>query len=174
MKKKNYLISFFFLLASDFFLKYYALRSIPKMTWFHTAYPYGGVGVFRDFHGISFSLNRVENTGAAWGLFSEYSDALFVLRCIVIIGLILFASFFNKKPARRIPLLIIISGAIGNVLDYLIYGHVIDLFHFNFWGYTFPIFNLADSMISTGVAVIFMQSLWDKKKAKAKKVPEAA
>lgn len=176
MKKKGFIGSFFFLIAADFLLKLYACNSIPKMTWFHTVYPFGGIGIFRDFYGISFSLNRVENTGAAWGIFSNYSDYLFLFRCLVILSLILFAAFFNKQPSRKIPLLLIISGATGNILDYMIYGYVVDFFHFNFWGYTFPIFNLADAMITTGVGLIFLQSLLAKKKRKAppKKAPGAA
>jgi signal peptidase II len=176
VKKKGFIVSFFLLLASDLVLKFCALKYIPKMTWFHTVYPFGGIGIFRDFHGISFSLNCVENTGAAWGIFSEHSDYLFIFRCIVVVSLILFAAFFNKQASRRIPLLLIISGASGNILDYMIYGHVIDFFHFNFWGYTFPIFNLADSMITTGVGVIFLQSFLSKKKRKAppKKAPGTA
>jgi signal peptidase II len=43
------------------------------------------------------------------------------------------------------------------VLDYLLYGHVIDFFHFVFWGYSFPIFNCADSYITLGVlGLIFL------------------
>jgi signal peptidase II len=50
-----------------------------------------------------------------------------------------------------------VTGAIGNGIDYLAYGHVIDFFHFCFWGYSFAIFNLADSYITLGVfALLFL------------------
>ena len=45
---------------------------------------------------------------------------------------------------------LIAVGAIGNALDYCLYGHVIDFIHFTFWGRTFPIFNLADTYITLG------------------------
>ena len=44
----------------------------------------------------------------------------------------------------------ILAGAIGNVLDSYIYGHVIDMFHFVFWGRSYGIFNFADAMIFLG------------------------
>ncbi len=125
------------------------------MSWFHTLYPYGGIGVFRDFYGISFSLNRVENTGAAWGLFSHFSGYLFFLRCAIALTLLVYLLFFNKISARVFPLLLILAGATGNIVDFLLYGYVVDLFHFNFWGYTFPVFNVADMCIFLGVLAIF-------------------
>ncbi len=148
----------------DAVVKFCTFRFIPKMTWFHTEYPFGGIGVFRDFCGISFSLNHVENRGAAWGMFAEYAQGLLVLRVIVILGLFAYMFFLNKDPSRRIPFLCILSGAAANVCDHFIYGHVIDLFHFNFWGYTFPVFNVADSLICTGVFLLFILSFLSKRK----------
>jgi signal peptidase II len=136
------------------------------MTWFHTEYPYGGIGVFKDFYGISFSLNHVENMGAAWGMFADHSEVLFVLRCIVILALFAYTIFINREPQRKIPFLCILAGATGTVCDYVVYGHVIDIFHLNFWGYTFPLFNVADTLICTGVFLLFFQSFL-KKKGKA-------
>ena len=121
-------------------------------------YPYGGISVFKNFCGIDFSIVHQINTGAAWGMFSNFQDYLLFFR-IVMIGVILsYLVFFNKTPLRRLPLLLILSGAIGNVSDYFIYGHVVDMFYFNFWGYSYPVFNIADSVIFSGVAMLFFQS----------------
>jgi len=50
------------------------------------------------------------------------------------------------------PFALILTGAVGNVLDYFVYGHVIDMLHFVLWTYDFPVFNIADSLITLGVA----------------------
>lgn len=174
MKKKHWLFSFLALVLVDIVVKFCTFRFIPKMTWFHTDFPFGGIGIFRNFQGISFSLNYVENTGAAWGMFAGHSEILVTVRCLVIAGLLFYALFVNIDPLRRIPFLFILSGAVGNVLDYLIYGHVIDLFHFVFGRYSFPVFNFADMLISSGVILLFLLSWVGKRKLSAKKVSRAA
>ncbi|MBU6446833.1 MAG: signal peptidase II, partial [Verrucomicrobia bacterium] len=54
------------------------------------------------------------------------------------------------------PIWLVVTGAIGNVLDYCLYGHVIDFIHFTFWGYSFPIFNVADSCITIGILTLLL------------------
>jgi signal peptidase II len=58
---------------------------------------------------------------------------------------------------------LIATGAIGNILDYFIYGHVVDVFYFVFWGYSFPVFNVADSIIFCGIVVLFLQSFLERR-----------
>lgn len=163
MKKKTWIFSFLALLLLDAAVKYWTYCSVPRMNLFHS-YPYGGIGVFEDFFGISFSLNRLENKGAAWGLFANYSGLLLAIRCVVVLGLFFYALFMNQDAKKNFPFLLILSGATGNIFDFIIYGYVIDLFHFNFWGYTFPIFNLADSFISIGVTLLLLPALFEKRK----------
>jgi signal peptidase II len=107
--------------------------------------------VFFDFLGISFSLNCVVNTGAAWGLFSGHATLLFFLRFCIILFLSCYVFFFAKAAFQKFAFFLLLTGAISNMVDYLLYGHVIDFFHFVFFGYSFPIFNLADSYITLGV-----------------------
>lgn len=148
-----------FLLLVDFASKAFALQSIPLMHLFNRCYPFGGIPVFENFFGISFSLNLAYNTGAAWGFFQGSAGLLFVLRAGVIVGLLVYLFFAKQRPVYLIPLWLVATGAIGNALDYLLYGHVIDFFHFVFWGYSFPIFNWADSMITLGViGLLFLSS----------------
>jgi len=71
-------------------------------------------------------------------------------------GLCLYVMLFNKNKALVVPFVFVISGAIGNILDYFIYGHVVDMMHFVFWGYDYPVFNIADSFICIGVALLFL------------------
>ena len=135
---------------------------IPVIEYQHYLYPYGGIGVFKNIAGIEFSINHMTNYGAAWGLLSHYQHFLMVLRIGLIAGLIAYLIVYNREGSWRFPLILIISGAIGNVIDYFVYGHVVDMFHFVFWGYDFPVFNLADSAISAGIALLFALS-WFKK-----------
>lgn len=121
-------------------------------------YPYGGIGVFHHFAGIEFSINHMTNTGAAWGVLGNYQLPLIILRIGLIAGLCYYLVFLNRKPSWQLPFILIIAGATGNVLDFFIYGHVVDMLHFVLWGYDFPIFNLADSSITLGIASLFFLS----------------
>jgi signal peptidase II len=126
-------------------------------------YPYGGIGVFKNFWGIEFSINHMTNTGAAWGVLGNYQLPLIILRIGLIAGLSVYLFYFNRHAAWQLPLMLIIAGAIGNVLDFFIYGHVVDMLHFVIWGYDFPVFNLADSAISIGIGSLFFLSWFEDK-----------
>ncbi len=141
---------FFFvaLLGFDIVTKILAIHYIPPMSF--GAYPFGGIGIF-SIGGITFSLNYIVNTGAAWGVFAGHSGLLFSLRTIIILGLLFFVP-------KRFPIWLILIGAIGNAIDYCLYGHVIDFLHFTFWGYSFPIFNVADSCITIGAILLLLSS----------------
>lgn len=150
-----YLLLSFLVLFCDIFSKAWIHFKLPLMTQF---FPHGGIPVFQNVLGINFSIVHQTNKGAAWGLFAYFQDYLLFFR-IAMIGLILaYLIFFNKNPLRRFPLLLILMGAIGNVIDYFVYGHVIDMFYFNFWGYSYPVFNIADSAIFCGVMLLLFQS----------------
>ena len=124
-------------------------------------YPYGGIGIFKNFGGIEFSINHMTNTGAAWGVLGEYQFPLIILRIGLISSLCVYLLYFNRHRSCQLPLILIIAGAVGNVLDFFIYGHVVDMFHFVLWGYDFPVFNVADSAISIGIASLFILSWFD-------------
>jgi signal peptidase II len=149
----RWLVFFASLLGLDIVTKTLAIQHIPPMNGYYSEYPFGGIGIFSA--GVTFSLNYVVNTGAAWGIFAGHSSLLFVLRSAIILGLILFL-WKDKESVSKIPILFVLTGAIGNAIDYCLYGHVIDFLHFTFWGYSFPIFNLADSCITMGVLSMFL------------------
>lgn len=148
----------------DFFTKAYVYYLIP-MSDFSLLFPFGGVGVFRDFLGIDFAISLAVNKGAAWGIFANFQTLLLVIRILVIVGMLLYLFFLNPKRAADIPLSLIIAGAIGNVVDFFLYGYVIDFFHFNLWGYHFPVFNLADTAITIGVIWLFFIALFHKQRS---------
>ncbi len=88
--------------------------------------------------------------GAAWGVLADFPNALVVVRILLIAALIIYFLGVNQRAAWNTPLCLIISGAIGNVIDYFHYGYVVDMIQFSFWGYEYPIFNIADSAIFIG------------------------
>lgn len=139
----------------DFFTKGYVYYLLPVVDY-KSYYPYGGIGVFQNFIGIDFAISLAINRGAAWGVFADFQILLLIIRILVIIGMILYLIFLNKDKRAEFPLILVIAGAFGNVMDFFLYGYVIDFFHFNFWGYHFPVFNVADTAITIGVAWLFL------------------
>ncbi len=148
---------------ADLISKHLTHAYLPVMQRDWLWYPYGGIGVFKDFLGIDFSISHQINRGAAWGILSDYQLPLLYARIALIGALLIYAVFFNKHPNRTIPFALIISGAISNVLDYFIYGHVVDMLHFVLWGYNFPTFNLADSAIFIGICWLLIAASFEKK-----------
>lgn len=156
------------LLLLDIITKYLVYHHLPVSNRFSLWYPYGGIGIFKNFLGIEFSINHTINYGAAWGMFAEVKDFLLVLRIIMIAGLLGYLFFYNKNKSWQFPLVLISMGALGNVIDTFVYGHVVDMFHFILWGYDFPVFNVADSCITIGVAWLFISSLLHPQKVQKK------
>ncbi len=149
----------------DVFSKRFTVENIPPI--FSYRYPYGGIAVFHDFLGVDFSLNHATNTGAAWGIFSNYKNALLLFRAVLITGMLGYLLFFQMPRLRRLAFSLVVAGAFGNVLDHLFYGHVIDMFHFSFANYHFPVFNIADVFISMGVMYLIYEGFFVKPKAAA-------
>jgi signal peptidase II len=113
-----------------------------------------------------FYLTHVRNPGAAFGLFATapavFRLTFFIGISIVAIGIII--SFFRKlAPGDRLSALAlgsILGGAIGNLVDRIRYGEVVDFLHFRLWkGYSWPDFNFADSFIVVGVALLVLELL---------------
>jgi len=130
-----------------------------------TFFPFGGLLIFRNFFGIDFCIHHVTNRGAAWGIGSGMQDILLIVRIAVIAGLVAYLLTSPKAKQYRYPLVMIIAGGLGNVLDYFIYGHVIDMFHLFFWGYSYPVFNIADASIFLGIVWLLFHSFARKKNA---------
>jgi signal peptidase II len=113
-----------------------------------------------------FHITHVRNPGAAFGVLAESTEPVrlffFVGVALVAIGLIF--SFYRKlAPGDRFSALslgLILGGAVGNLIDRLRYGEVVDFLHFRLWGgYTWPDFNLADSFIVVGVILLVIELL---------------
>ena len=105
-------------------------------------------------------MTLVHNTGIAFGLFKD-QGAVFIVIPIIAIVLLAYNIFYYKSNEEKLSRLYIIAfslilgGAIGNLIDRIIYGHVVDFIDFRVW----PVFNLADSAITIGAFIIAIQCL---------------
>lgn len=117
------------------------------------------VPVIPDF----FNLTLVHNKGAAFGLFSGIENDLLRVSLLwsATIAALIFVAYLYKTEAKgdrrlEFALGLVVAGAVGNIIDRAFYGYVIDFFDF-YWGtYHWPAFNIADSSIVTGVALLIL------------------
>ena len=103
-----------------------------------------------------------KNTGMAWGLFSN-ATWVFVVITIVTGGLIVFILLKTLKTMPRnlqLGLALVLSGAIGNLIDRVALGYVRDFIAFDF--INFPVFNFADSCITVGAVLLIVSVLFTK------------
>lgn len=113
-----------------------------------------------------FYITHVRNPGAAFGLFAS-ADATWRLTFFIGVGLVAIAiifSFYRKlAPGDRLSaaaLGLILGGAVGNLIDRIAYGEVVDFLHFRLWqGYVWPDFNFADTTIVIGVGLLILELL---------------
>ena len=127
--------------------------------------PSDSIPLFKGFlGGVNFSLENVRNKGVAWGMLSAFPSFIFWSRSLIILGLIGALLAHRYSMSQKISLSAVVSGALGNVLDYFLYGSVVDMFHIKLWNYSFPVFNVADSLIFLGVLSLFIQQCFEKKK----------
>ena len=111
-----------------------------------------------------FNITYVTNLGGAWSILSGHRWLLVIVGILALI-LIYFVFIRNTKLNKlsSITLGLLIGGITSNLLDRIIYGYVIDYLDFNIFGYNYPIFNLADSLIVISVIIlIFIEFKGDK------------
>ena len=103
-----------------------------------------------------FKLNYVRNTGASWGILSGNKILLIIISIIILCVLIYFIKNFKKNTRNIIAFSLLIGGILGNLIDRICYGYVIDYLDFNIFGYNYPVFNLADTFIVIGVILLIV------------------
>ena len=107
-----------------------------------------------------FSIYYIENTGGAFSLFSGATILLIVLSILVLAFLHVYVITDEEMTKwRKFGLGILIGGVIGNLVDRLLYGAVVDYLSFSLFGYNFPIFNIADIGIVLGFLVLALNIL---------------
>ena len=119
-----------------------------------------------------FHLHYVKNTGAAFGMLGGKQIFLVIITTAIIIGMII---YYHKLPKTywgkwsRVAFILIISGAIGNLIDRVALNYVRDFLYFKL--INFPVFNVADILVVVGVgillvAMIFIEIEEEKRKEK--------
>ncbi len=106
-------------------------------------------------------LLYVENRGAAFGIMQDKRIFLVGLPILIIIGLLIYLFRLGDTLAdkfTKISLILIISGAIGNLIDRVVNGYVVDMFHFTF--FEFPVFNIADILVVIGTIILILTTIF--------------
>lgn len=140
------LASVIFLFVLDQYIKKWALQKL-----YHT-----NIEIIENW----FYLELYKNENIAFSL--PLPQNILMPMIIVVIGVLLAYYVYSAQKrfgAQEYGLLLIIGGALGNLIDRLNYGAVIDYINFTFW----PVFNLADAMISVGVVLIIISMFRQKK-----------
>lgn len=106
-----------------------------------------------------FSLTKVYNTGASWNILAGYRFILIILTLIILLLLVLYQKKFQENKRNILAFSLLYGGIIGNLLDRLIYGYVIDFFDFKIFGYNYPVFNIADICIVFGIVLLVVAIL---------------
>lgn len=117
------------------------------------------------------SIYSHRNRGAAWGILQDQFWLFTIITVVVVVGII----YFYHKEAKRKPLLqaslmMLLGGAIGNFIDRVLRGEVVDFVSVLIPGinYQFPIFNIADAALTLGVIMLIIYILFEDRKVKKK------
>lgn len=103
------------------------------------------------------NITSHRNNGAAWGILSGKMFFFYIITVIILIVLVL---FFIKEAQynlfMQLAISLLFAGALGNFIDRLLNGEVVDFIDTNIFGYDFPIFNVADSSLTIGVILVII------------------
>ncbi|MXS84381.1 lipoprotein signal peptidase [Nitrosomonas sp. HPC101] len=132
--------------------------------WVELNLSYGQQIVITEF----FNLVLAYNAGAAFSFLSDASGwQRWFLSAIAFFVSVLIVYLLYKNTINRlfcIALSLILGGALGNLWDRIMLGHVVDFLDFHVSGYHWPAFNLADSAIVCGACLLILDSIWNGKK----------
>jgi len=111
-----------------------------------------------------FNFQLAYNTGAAFGLLSDAGGwQKLLLSTIALVVSVVIVVMVRRLKAHElqlaVALLLILGGAIGNLIDRVIYGHVIDFIHIYYQSWHWPNFNIADSAITVGAILLVMDAM---------------
>ena len=140
------------------------LDQVSKLAVAGNLAPYSAVNVIPGF----FNLTHIYNPGGAFGFFATQSQGVrtfvFIGMAFAALGLILW--FFKNTPKEfvwlRAAYSMILGGAVGNLIDRIRMGHVIDFLDVYFKDMHWPAFNIADSFITMGMAVIIFHVVFNR------------
>lgn len=133
-------------IAGDQLLKYWVVRHLE-------------IGQSAAFLPGLVRLTRLHNTGAAWGSFSGSTALLTAVTAVLLVaGAWLVLKKVIRHPLGLCAAMLVLGGGIGNMIDRICRGYVVDMFDLEFMSY--PIFNLADCFVVVGVILGAVYYLW--------------
>jgi signal peptidase II len=139
----------------------FVLDQVTKI-WINARLPlgtYGPPGNIVVIEGF-FNLVHVGNTGAAWSMLAGKSTFLALLAFVTLGAIYLWRHELGLRlRVVQLSFGLLCGGIVGNLVDRMVHGHVIDFLDFHFGSYIYPTFNIADSGICVGVAIYLIHSL---------------
>ncbi len=144
-----YLIITAVLIAADQIIKLAALGSLKAV---------GTVEIFKNI----LSFTYVENRGAAFGILQNHRWLFILFTVAAIVAIIVYTA--KTKPQSKVYMWsasLIVAGGIGNLIDRIFRGYVVDMIEVTFINY--PVFNFADICVVTGAILLCIYALFDKK-----------
>lgn len=120
-----------------------------------------------------FNLTLAYNTGAAFSFLSDaggWQRWFFIVLTIIVI-IVLFGWLWRMRAEEKlhaVSISLILGGAIGNLIDRVLLGHVIDFLDVYYDQYHWPIFNIADSAITVGVMLLIIDLFWNEHREQSK------
>lgn len=130
-----------------------------------------GVGTIPALPGLfDFDFLPNGNDGAAWGMLSGKQTLLIAATAVMLLAIIVYLAVKHKTIANMafFSLILVVSGGIGNLIDRMAQGYVVDFIRFAFWD-RFPTFNVADISITVGVALLLIYILFIEGKKEKKR-----
>ena len=110
-----------------------------------------------------FNLVYVLNRGISFSMFSNAGPIILTFLAVLISLTVIYFMFKEKDTLSKTALALILGGAIGNIIDRIRFGAVVDFLDFHAFGYHWPAFNVADSAICVGVMLLLYQMMFMKK-----------
>ncbi|MBE7064274.1 MAG: signal peptidase II [Ruminococcaceae bacterium] len=145
------IVSALLLIFFDQFIKFFIDKNVEYLS--------EEISVIDNF----FSIVHWHNTGGAWGIMSDYTWVLTIMTVIACTA-VSYLIVCSEAVLANASFVLILSGAVGNVIDRIRLGYVIDYLNFyNLFGYNFPAFNLADICVVSGcigliICIIFVKT----------------
>ncbi len=119
--------------------------------------------IFGEQHAVLdgfFNLTYLRNTGAAWGMLGGQNFSLTILSLVVLLVMVVFRrQFLGNTWDHRLALGLMCGGIVGNMLDRIRLGYVVDFLDFHIGTAHWPAFNIADSAICVGVGIYLVTSI---------------
>ncbi|MGH9938352.1 MAG: signal peptidase II [Blastocatellia bacterium] len=161
--KLPYLLGAMIVLAADQLTKAWATASLKPVVY---------IEVIPGFFRLSYATNR----GVAFSLFADSEfDIRWILSAVSLIAALFVLGYFSRVPANKpwlnVSLALLMAGIIGNMVDRVRLGEVVDFIELHWRDfYSWPTFNIADSAICVGAVLLALEMLREEKAARARSI----